>query len=92
MPRDCPFCSRDPDRPALEMKSLRSLMLMVWRMELAQKNLLMDGYDPIHDPLAESPDYDIPLTGLQVKLVDIHLQVQRILGKALDSKGPTVVV
>ena len=87
MARDCPFCSRDPDRPAVEMEPLRSLVLMVWRMELAQKELLLDGHDPIRDPLAETPDYDIPLTGLQVKLADIAIQVKRILRKGLDNKG-----
>ena len=81
MPRDCPFCSTNPDRPAMEMKPLRSLVLEVWRMELAQKDLLIDGYDPIHDPLAEPPDPEIPLSGLQIKLADISIAVQRILKK-----------
>ncbi len=91
MAKDCPFCSTDKDRPAVEMPPLRKLLLMVWRMELAGKNLLDDGYDPIRDPLAEGPDYDIPLTGLQIKLADINIQVQRILGKALDSKPSNVL-
>ena len=76
--KDCPFCSTNKDRPAVEMNSLRDLLLMIWRMELAQKGLLVDGYDSAHDPLAAPPDSEIPLSGLQVKIVDIHLQIARL--------------
>ena len=79
MAKDCPFCSTKEDRPAVKMEPLRSLVLMVWRMELAQADLLLDGHDPIYDPLAEPPDSEIPLSGLQIKLADISIAVQRIL-------------
>ena len=81
--KDCPFCSKDPSRPAVEMKPLRKLLLMIWRMELAQAGLLDDGYDPIRDPLAELSDTGIPLSGLQVKLADLSIHL-RLVSEFVD--------
>ena len=80
MAKDCPFCSRDPNRPAVEMKPLRALVFKIWRMELAQKGLfILDG----DLPSTEVPDSEIPLSGLQIKLVDIGLQI-KLIGEFAD--------
>jgi len=64
--------------PPLEMKSLRALVLKVWRMELVQKGLFILDDDPDDLLSIEVPDLEIPLSGLQVKLVDLTLQMKLI--------------
>jgi hypothetical protein len=64
--------------PALKNDTVRRLVLLIWRWELAVADIILDGYEPIHDPLAEGNDPGIPLSGLQVKQVDIELQIKRV--------------
>ena len=66
------------DLPPLEMKPLRALVLKIWRMELVRKGLLSPDSEPIHNPLAEPDDLEIPLDGLVIKLVDLSLQIKLI--------------
>jgi len=67
------------DLPPLEMKPLRALVLKVWRMELVRKGLLSPDSEPIHNPLAEPDDLEIPLNGLVIKLVDMNNQISRMV-------------
>ena len=66
------------DLPPLEMKALRALVLKIWRMELVRKGLLSPDSEPIHNPLAEPDDLEIPLDGLVIKLVDMSNRISRL--------------
>jgi len=66
------------DLPPLEMKPLRALVLKMWRMELVRKGLLSPDSEPIHNPLAEPDDLEIPLNGLVIKLVDMSNRISRL--------------
>jgi len=76
--RICPL-EGNSELPALKMQPMYDLVHHVWRMELAQADIYVGPeYDDPVNPASERLA-GVPLSGLDVKLVERHLHVRRML-------------